>query len=81
MRKYRGLIIACVAVVFNVVETIYFGCNKTALTPAEMTCDGLCSIGIIVGIFYMAWDWMDSFWKNRTINVNETIVNNNYTKD
>jgi len=81
MKKYRGIIILVLAITFNIVESIHFGCNEFALTPPETICDGISTIGIFVGIFFMAWDWMDSFWKNRTINVNETIVNNNYTKD
>lgn len=46
MKKYRALIILLVSVLVNVIETIYFGCNATALTPAEMVWDGLCAAGM-----------------------------------
>ncbi len=64
MKKYRALIILLVAVLVNVIETIYFGCNATALTPAETVWDGLCAAGMWIGIFLCAHDWTDYFWSH-----------------
>lgn len=64
MKKYRALIILLVSVLVNVIETIYFGCNATALTPAEMVWDGLCAAGMWVGIVMCGHDWVDHFWSH-----------------
>jgi len=64
MKKYRALIILLVALVVNVVETIYFGCNTTALTPAETIWGGLCAAGAWVGIVMLGYDWIDHFWSH-----------------
>lgn len=69
MKKYRGILILLIAVVVNVIETIFFGCNSEALTPAETVWDGLCAAGMWIGLFFMAFDWVDYFWSKVEINV------------
>lgn len=69
MKKYCGILILLIAMVVNVVETIYFGCNNTALTPAETVWDGICAVGMWMGVFFMAFDWADYFWSNVKVNV------------
>lgn len=71
MKKYRGIIILVLTIIFNIIETIYFGCNKIALTPPEVICDGVTIIGIFVGIFFMSFDWIDKFY-----NKMKNLINN-----
>lgn len=59
MKKYRGIALLVIAVIVNVIETIYFGCNDTALTAAEMVWDGICAAMMWIGIFWMSYDWAD----------------------
>lgn len=62
MKKYRGILLIAVSIIVNVVETIYFGCNVTAASPAEAIWDAICSLAGWVGIYFCAFDWIDVFW-------------------
>ena len=62
MKKYRGILLITVALIVNVVETIYFGCNAAAASPAEAIWDMICNLVCWVGVYFCAFDWIDVFW-------------------
>ena len=77
-RKYRTILVVAAFVVFNIVETAYFGGNRTAITVAEHTCDSIATIGILFGIVFGMYDWADYFWSKMSVTVkNLSVVVNN----
>jgi len=42
------------AVLLNIIETIYFGCNRTPMSRAEEQWDVICSLLLNLGVTFMA---------------------------
>ena len=42
------------SVLLNIIETIYFGCNKVAMSRAEEQWDVICSLLLNLGVTFMA---------------------------
>jgi len=42
------------SVLLNIIETIYFGCNMTALSREEEFWDVICSLLLNLGVTFMA---------------------------
>ena len=45
-----GSYILILGVVLNIIETVYFGCNKVAMSRAEEQWDVICSLIVILGL-------------------------------
>jgi len=74
-RNYRSILVIAAFVVFNIVETAYFGGNRTAITVAEHICDSISSIGVLFGVVLGMYDWVDYFWSKMTVTVKNLSEN------
>lgn len=60
LKKYKGFIIFVLGIVFNLIESLYFGTGTTKgfnLTPmsiGEFICDDIAMAIMILGMFIMA---------------------------
>ena len=50
MKKYIGIILIMFGIVFGIIETSYFGGNFLPQSFAELICDILALIAMLVGI-------------------------------
>lgn len=48
-----GSYILILGVVLNILETIYFGCNKVAMSRAEEQWDVICSLIFMLGLSFV----------------------------
>ena len=73
IKKYRGVALVILGLIVMAVETIYFGMNSTAQSPAELIWDVVYSILISIGICLTGYDWIDYFWsKLSEITISDT---------
>jgi cell division protein FtsX len=53
-----ALYILFFSIVFNIVETIYFGCNMTAMSRGEEICDVISLLGVNLGLILALIKWV-----------------------
>jgi hypothetical protein len=58
-----GNAIFFIALIFNVLETWYFGWNIKASCPAEMICDYISKFGVFAGASIMVYAAFIKFWE------------------
>jgi hypothetical protein len=59
MKKHKGLIILVLSLIFNLLESLYFGVgtelgfNRKPQSSGELICDCISIIGTLVGIYFI----------------------------